>query len=379
MQPLKPPFNKQEGFSFMKTSVRAIPALTAALSPALAAGPALAEESAYPRISAEGFIEVQNDWAYDSDDPDAETNNTFTHTEFAPMLEITEHILLSGNLVLEQTQDPYLGQDSFFDNQGVFIEELFAVYARDAWAVQAGKFNPAFGQAWSGDWGIWTEDFAEDYEITEKIGGGASYTFAGAHTLSAATFFADTSALSQSAITQRGQTRGADGGASNTGDLSSFTLSLEGRDIEGLPGLYYGLYLRHLGQGDADTGDAFDDEQGLAATLGYGFAATQRLGLDLLGEIAAIDSFEGRADEDRLYLTGMVMASWDARWDVTASYTARDVDYGAGGDDDDYVAQLTAGYAWDRGLYASAGWRGAQEAGVDTSALGAMVRYSFAF
>ncbi len=358
------------------------PLLLAALALPL---PALAA----PEFSAEGFVEVQVDHAYSSDDPDAEVTNTFTHTEFAPTVALTEHLSVAANVVLEQTQDLDPGDDGFFENEGIFVEELFAAYDRGAWGVWAGKFNPAFGQAWSGDTGIWTEDFAEDYEITEKIGGGALWNFDGgqggwgAHTLGASAFFADTSALSDSAITRRGQTRRADGGASNTGDLSSFALSLEGAEIAAAPGLYYGLYLRHLAQGEADTGPEYDDEQGWGATLGYVWAVTDALTLDMLGEVADIRNFDG-GPEDRTYATAMGTARWDSpwgegAWDVTLSYTARDVDYDAGGSDDDWLAQATAGYTFANGIYVKGGWRGAREGGVDTDSLGALVGYSFAF
>ncbi|HBH26074.1 MAG TPA: hypothetical protein DDX54_01540 [Rhodospirillaceae bacterium] len=336
---------------------------------------ALAEDR--PWLSVEGYAEIENDWAYDSDDADAEHNDLYATVEVAPTLAFAAGWSLSGTFVFEPVQDFNPGEDGFFDNEGLYMEELFLAYGADTWGVRAGKINPAFGALWDAD-GIWVGDFAEDYELTEKIGAGAHYTLAGAHTLSAAAFFADTSTLSDSAFTRRGQVRQADGGASNTGDPSSFVVSLTGAKMEALPGLSYGLYVRHLAQGDADVGPEFDEEQGLAANLGYAWAATERLGLSVMGEVAHLDHFGGGAD-DHTYAGAVVMATWDARWSLALGHTTRWVDRAGGGDDDDHLTQASVGYAWPCGLYTHAGWRGAREGGVDTHSLGGVFGYAFAF
>ena len=129
----------------------------------------------------------------------------------AATLQFNENFYIDGVAVFENIQDREPNESNFFDNEGIFIEEIKLNYERGAWGAFAGKFNPGFGIAWDYGRGIWGEDFAEDYEITERLGFGASYTFDtetyGSHTLTASTFFADTTFQSGSVITVDWTTR----------------------------------------------------------------------------------------------------------------------------------------------------------------------------
>ena len=164
------------------------------------ASPALAEEVAPFTLSGEISIEVQNDYTYESDDPAAELNDLYTTIEPSFSLYLGSGLSIESGLVLEPVKDAV--DDRAFEDEGLYVETLFLQYEGDGWAVFGGKFNPGFGIAWDATPGIWGTDFAEDYEMTERVGFGGSVDLvagsAGTHTLSASTFFADTSFLSGS-------------------------------------------------------------------------------------------------------------------------------------------------------------------------------------
>ncbi|MGH1399410.1 MAG: hypothetical protein ACRBCT_09370 [Alphaproteobacteria bacterium] len=341
-----------------------------------AAFPAAAE----PVISGEVVMELQNEYTADSDDATTdEYNNLFFRTEVAPTVRINENFFIDGVAVFEPIQDRDPSDDNFFDNEGAFVEELKLNYENGNWAAWAGKFNPGFGIAWDFGRGIWSEDFAEDYEITEKIGVGAGYTFDtngfGAHTLAAHTFFADTTFLSRSVVTSRGETDKSDGGVSNTEDFSSFVVSLEGEDLAGVENLYYKLAYRNQSEGDADVGT--DNETGVAVTLGHVVPVSDRVSLDGLVEYVDINNFEG-GSADNTYFTASLVTTIDDAWNVTAGYTARDID-DAGADADDYLFQLSGGYDFGQGTTAELGWRSSEEAGSDTDIVGGLIRHVFEF
>ena len=244
----------------MNTLKRRAPVALALLC---SASPAMAIE-----LSTEVVVEAQSQ-------KETEHDHTFLRTEVAPTLAFNEHWFIDGVLVLEPLdREELTRRRRTFDREGVFVEELKLNYQHsiEDHSVQIfiGKFNPAFGTAWDAR-GIWGEDFAEDYEITEKLGVGGAFTLQtaslGIHTVSASSFFSDTSALSQSIISTRGRTNKRDGGAANTEDLSSYAIALDGEQLGGITGLNYHFAYRHLKRGDANIGA--DDESGYAVTINY--------------------------------------------------------------------------------------------------------------
>ena len=199
----------------------------------------LGEES-FPRLEAEISIEIQNDNTFDSDDSTAEANELFTTTEPYLRFRATPELSLDAGLVLEPTTAPGPNEDRVFEDHGVYFEQLFLNYETSTFAVYGGKFNPPFGTAWDITPGIYGVDFAEDYELTERIGLGGALNLGGdgiggggfgAHRLAANVFFADTSVLSESALTNRGRTKRSTGGVSNTEELSSLSLTLDGGEF----------------------------------------------------------------------------------------------------------------------------------------------------
>jgi len=353
-------------------------ATTALAIPLLLSDNATAET--YPAISGEVVMELQNEYTVDSDDSTTdEYNNIFFRTEVAPTVQFNENFFADGVLVWEGIQDREPNDDNFFDNEGAFIEEIKLNYENGAWAAWAGKFNPGFGIAWDFGRGIWGEDFAEDYEITEKIGVGGSYTFetenTGSHTLTANTFFADTTFLSGSVVTKRDQLEKSDGGVSNTEDFSSYVVSLEGENLAGVENLYYKLGYRNQDEGDDTLGG--DRETGYVAILGHVFPVSDLVEVDALLEFADINNFEA-GSADNQYFTASFVTTIDENWNVAASYTSRDIE-DTGADSDDHLMQISAGYDFGQGTTAELGWRNSEEGGSKTDIIGGLIRHTFEF
>ena len=141
-----------------------------------AAFPAYGEyvESGTPRLEVEIDVEIQNDWTFDSDDPDAELNDLFTTTEPAVALHLLPGLSIQSGLVLEPVKDPGPSDDRFFEDHGFFAEQLYLLYETDDFSLHGGKFNLPFGVAWDLAPGVYGTDVAEDfYEQVERIGLGA--------------------------------------------------------------------------------------------------------------------------------------------------------------------------------------------------------------
>lgn len=330
-------------------------------------------ENSYPRIEAVIPFEIENDYAYKSDDPAAELNNTFAVIEPEVTVHFSDSISIVAGLVFENVVDP--AGDRFFKDQGLFIEQLFAQYSGDNFNVKAGKFNPTFAVGWDKAAGIYGVDFAEDYELTEKIGFGADVTFgdedSGEHTLSGSTFFSDTSFLSQTFINSRGQPRIGDGGAGNTEDLSSFAVSLDSESVPALGGLGYTLGVAQLGKGIGNT----DNETSYAVGLFGSFDVTDEVAVEPLIEYVRRDNTGGSiADADYLTVSSALLYG---PWNVSASYTNRNTDLNtaAAPDVEDHLYQVSGGYEFASGLTADFGYRFSEEGHVDTHVIGVLCTY----
>lgn len=156
--------------------------------------------------------------------------------------------------------NPERATDRAFQDQGGFIESLFAEWETTGWlTLRAGKFTAPFGYGHGAFPGIRLRDWVASYEIAESLGAGASLMLLddgegwGAHRLSAAVFTLDTTALSSSFLTRKrfgrdeaerfARASRAQGGPGNTGRLDNAALALEGERIGAVPGFSYHLSL----------------------------------------------------------------------------------------------------------------------------------------
>lgn len=362
---------------FPRTRFLEICLLVATLATGAAAAQADENES-FPNISGEILIEVQNDWTFESEDPSAEINDLFTTTEPFFSLNLMKGLSIQAGLVLEPVLDPGPSEDRVFEDHGLFAEVLSVNYETDRFSLVGGKFTPNFGIAWDAAPGIYGVDFAEDYELVERIGfgGGVSLpaTSVGSHTLSASTFFLDTSVLSRSAITGRGQTSIGDGGPSNTGSLSSFAVALDGGEFPGLEGLRYHLAFAHQESGVGGSAD----ERGYVIGVEHAVALGDDLELAPVFEYAFLNNSGGVAGTDTHYVTLGGSLGLDA-WSLNLIYAMRRTVIAGAADVDDHMVELSAGYAFDFGLGIDVGWKRIEDGGVTSHVLGALLSYTVEF
>jgi hypothetical protein len=141
------------------------------------------------------------------------------------------------------------------------------------------------------------------------------------YTIGANTFFANTTVLSHSVITSRGNTDLEDGGVSNTEDFSSLLASVDGENIANIEG----------------------------------------------------------SQNDRQYFTVSSVNRLHDNWLATVSCTGRYIDNNTASDVDDYLVQVLLGYDFGNGLMLEGGWRGTDEANVENNTVGALARYVVEF
>jgi len=317
------------------------------------ASPVLAQEDVtnaktYPRIGGDVLFRFAYDGDYDAEAPRTESNDLFLEMIASPEFQLTRKFSINAEIRIENAGPPT--EDRYFEDETLFVRKLFLNYdINDRLSIQAGKFTPTFAFASLVTPGMYGNSYNREIELIERIGFGAEYTFdagaSGQHTLSASTFFDDTSFLSDSLDLggRRGRNRLADGGASNTDSLESFTVALEGNEINRLPGFTYRLAYIHEAAGEGDVAD----ENGFLVAAMQSLPLGDRQSLTLIGEIAPLWNFEGTADNIIYASAGLVYQT--NPWTVTLSGTGRWRDLASGGTFDDYSVQTAVGYDLGRG------------------------------
>lgn len=349
---------------------------------------------AFPRLDGEIVIELQNDWQYDSNDTANQFNNLFTTTEADFNLypfRFLEGLFINLHLTLEQTNEFSGSGNKFFEQQGLFVENISLNYEADWWSVIGGKYGPNFSIAYDAAPGIYGTDFAEeDIEIAEQWGFGGSVTYAdetyGAHTLSGSLFTADRSILSESIINNRGRLGKSDGGPTNTGSLSSGVVAVDGAGFAFAPGLSY-----QIGGAFLDTNRVVDEETeeilpSSETEMETRFVVAAQYAVDITEDIAITPLVEyvrfwnggGVKDEDRDYLTGSLLFTYQ-NWNLAVATTQRWTEPPEGSSFNDNQWQVSAGYEFDFGLTFDVGWKYLTEDGINTRTLGAFTTYVIEF
>ncbi|MCQ0094178.1 hypothetical protein [Roseovarius sp. M141] len=326
----------------------------------LSASPALAWE--YGPFAAEFSVEIENDTVVDSSDPAIEFSDTYATIEAA----ITMALGASSSLNLALTFEPIIDAtgDRVFEDHGLYAEEFFFAHDFGAGEIILGKFNPAFGIAWDEAPGIFGADFAEDYQLTEQIGGAVLIPFAiGAseNVVSVALFNADRSVLSKSLGRRRGPGSLLDGGVGNTSGPDSITITMAGE----LGATTYSAGVQNLARGAGDTHDQRGAVVGATHTYDLGRP------VELLAEMAYFTDFAGTSTAAKYGSVGLAAPFGPVT--VSGVYASRKLD----GARIDHLATVTGEMELATNVFASLGYRYGREGADKTHTIGTVIAYEF--
>jgi hypothetical protein len=332
----------------------------------------------YPYIEEEFTWELENDYTYHSDDSDAELNDLFGYLEFAVTVAVNPYLSFNATLVGEPVLDPDPGEDRVFEDHGLYLEVLNAqINLSEDTNLVVGKFGPGFGTAWDVTPGIYGVDFAEDYELAEFIGLGLNHTFDGGSfgsiAFGANVFFADTTFLSDSIGTHRGQTSILDGGAGNTEKLNNFSFTFDGEEIPDFPGLSWHAGYRVLSAGLGDVADEHGHVLGFTRKTEPGKEQSAIFNF----EYAGFENFGGSADHAHYLTAGLTLAN--GPWHTDFAGTLRNIEVAGGPDSDDVLFQASLGYVDHHDIDWNVGYKFAGEGGVDNHIVGIFITKKLEF
>src|SRR5260221_13496047 len=259
--------------------------------------------------------ELENDWVFAASPASLKSNDLYPTLESAVILAPLNHVRLIGDFIFEPVNDPQPGQSTAFKDLGAYVDQLFMELEYEAFNLQVGKIHPSFGQAWDVTPGLFSTDIPGNYELEERMGIGIAYGFDALgfdNVLQASNFTTDRTVLSGSIFTHRQRTRVSDGGAGNTGGVSSVSATLDGC-VGGAPvdcyadgDFGYNLGTRFQRPGNGDTAGELGFVGG-----GHRPVTFREITVRLFAEAAFFRNFEGSRD-NALFLTASSEVDIDA-------------------------------------------------------------------
>ena len=349
-----------------------------------------AEDDQYPNISGKVLFESRSDRLMSSNKDNISKDYSSINIEPAFSLNVNNNWSVKTNWRIS----PFYNRDSSkperfreilsenhrsiqFGHEDLLVEQLKGEFQNDDMKFFFGKFNPSFGTAWKRDKkiGIFTSDFTRDYELREKIGvGGTAILEKSEITLSG--FFNDVSGLSATALNKREKEPVSDGVAGNTSSLSSYVISIDGKDFLDVANLTYNFGYSKL---TVDNIQNRADQSGYVGGLEYTIPVGFNTYVMPYMEVAKINNMAGELDRNALYTTLALIGKYNG-WTGSISRIGRDIrQKNIYGNVEDYQVQVTAGYKFRNNISVDVTRMRLKEDGYNASLIGILVSYTYQF
>ncbi len=352
---------------------------------------ALAQQ--YPNVSGSVLMQLEVDRIISTNEKGISATNSYIYSE--PKLSLnfdrnwsikTEWRLQQNDQLTTRNEDIPERYRSFLGSKrevglsevGLIVEQLKINFKNDDLDFSAGKFDPTFGTAYNKAKriGVFTAQFAEDYNLREKIGANLIASLEKMK-IGVSTFFNDSTDLSKSAINNRGRAKRQDGISGNNGTLSSYAVSIEGRDPFGIKNWNYNFGYRNL---------SVDNFTNSAAEKGYVFGSeylikmSENTSLVPFVEVVKIRNFTGEKNRDALYATTAAILRYNS-WTASVANLKRDISKTTtgSGSNNGRQLQLSVGYKFANNLTLDVSRADVREDGKKAAMLGAMLSYFYKF
>ncbi len=262
---------------------------------------------------------------------------------------------------------------------GLLIEELKLYYESEDMKFSLGKFDPSFGTAHrkSKRIGVFASQFAEDYNLREKLGANVVALLEGSQ-ISFSTFFSDSTDLSRSAIQDRGREPRNNGLSSNTGSFSSYSILMEGENFMTVDNWFYNFGFRSLGVDKSGR----KRESGLVVGSEYLYKIGRETSLIPFLEMVRIDNFSGESGRSANFITIASIGKY-ANWTASTSLMLRNIKRpntsSLPRSSYDRQLQFSIGYKFTDNLTLDISRAVIRENGYDAGIFGAILNYLYKF
>ncbi|CAB3812237.1 MULTISPECIES: hypothetical protein [Achromobacter] len=261
-----------------------------------------------------GFFGVQDD---NGQLPRSHWSSVQPTAEAALVLQLTRQFSIRTKATFNSSTNDT--KDNAFSDLGVDLDNLFAAYTADNYALYGGKMDLGFGDAWHVVDGLYT-GFNENSEFRGSIGVGGRYTLdtagRGTHSVAAMLFKRDNTAMNRR-FSLDGGLIGPDQPPLFSDQLKSFILSYDFRDLPGLEGWSGGVDAGRLHL-DPDQGKSANT---VSARLRYDAPLANSWNLSWFNEATYSSAFRGAPVSNGNGVTSVSLSR--DRWQLTATAAVR--------------------------------------------------------
>lgn len=279
-------------------------------------------EDTYPQLNGRfllmtgytGFFGIKDD---NGQIPRSHWSSVQPTAEAALVLQLTREFSIRAKATFNSSTNET--KDNAFSDLGVDLDNLFAAYTADRYALYGGKMDLGFGDAWHVIDGLYT-GFNENSEFRGSIGLGGRYTFepagVGTHSVAAVLFKRDDTSLNYRLSLDQGFIRPAQPPPFSD-QMKSFILSYDFRDLPGFERLSGGV---DAGRLHVDLGHG-KSANTVSARLRYDAPLGNAWNVGWFNEATFSSAFRGAPVSNGNAVTSMSFSR--DRWQLTATAAVR--------------------------------------------------------
>ncbi|MBB1597774.1 hypothetical protein [Achromobacter sp. UMC46] len=279
-------------------------------------------EDTYPRLNGRfllmtgytGYFGIKDD---NGQIPRSHWTSVQPTAEAALVLQLTREFSIRTKATFNSSTNET--KDNAFSDLGADLDNLFAAYTGDRYALYGGKMDLGFGDAWHVIDGLYT-GFNENSEFRGSIGLGGRYTFApagfGTHSVAAVLFKRDDTGLNHRLSLDQGFIR-PDQPPPFSDQMKSFILSYDFRDLPGLERWSGGV---DAGRLHVDPGQG-ESANTVSARLRYDAPLGNAWNVGWFNEATFSSAFRGVPVSNGNAVTSVSLSR--ERWQLTATAALR--------------------------------------------------------
>ncbi|MGH7177783.1 MAG: hypothetical protein ACREJC_10410, partial [Tepidisphaeraceae bacterium] len=113
---------------------------------------------------------TQFEYDYQHFNAGGDSNNLVNTSDLTTIFRFAPRLAIYSDITLDQINAPDPGDDSWFDDEGIFSSSLFMQWSNQILTMGGGQFTPNFGIANDLAPGIYGGDYVGDYSFDDQIG-----------------------------------------------------------------------------------------------------------------------------------------------------------------------------------------------------------------
>lgn len=319
------------------------------------------QQNQHPAIKSNVIIDLNSEKYYNTSNNNYELLDSAAKIRFFSNLNLGNNfdINIQANLspVRQNNQNQY-PENLFFENEGLYLQELNLKYSQKNYAVIFGKTNLDFGTISMWNRGIWGSEISKQYFKLEKIAISSIFNYGdikktGIYNIGLSLFKNDQKYLDNSVFNKRVSNPSNKGYAGDDNFGKSWNLSLnilfdfdnKFNRPEKLA-YHFAMINSSVNKEDSLITGKIKDEKGFVAAINYQKPISNNFDIDLLSEYVKMSNINGNIDISEKYFINNLIVSYNKNWQMVIANSNLKNKQSSGYNHN--IAEFSFGYQFDK-------------------------------